>query len=233
MDTFCKYRAAQRTKRIKRTEVGRVRLPLLPCPHLRAAAQLCVRLVGGRKIVDEIELRASFRAMGIPFAFLHRLPLLRNDTQRLIAIPCHATLNQPTPNYHTRAADPATAMNRADPSSSLIVFKRIENAVHVIDRLRQGAVTNGEAVVFDGRRVNPQQSSAFAENVRVRQELTALCQIDERSDTRADERVQFRSVGVFRRPGVFTGKKKGSGPIGVGYWTRTYGSEWAGTGQGR
>jgi hypothetical protein len=168
--------------------------------------------------------------VGITCALLHRPPLLRNNTQRLIAIPCHATLNQPTPNHHTRAADPATAMNRADPSSSLIVFERIKNAVHVVDGLRQRAVTNREAVVFDGRRVNPQQSGAFAENIGVRQELTALCQIDESSDTRADERVQFRSVGVLRRPGVFTGKKKWSGPIGVRYWTRTYGSEWAATG---
>lgn len=206
-------------------------VPTLPT-KLCVAGHLGGRLVGGRKIVDEIELRASFGAVGIACALLHCPPLLRNYTQRLIAIPCHATLYQPTPNYHARAADPTTAMNRADPSSSLIVFERIKNVVHVIDRLRQRAVTNREAVVLDGRRVNPQQSSAFTENIRVGQELTALCQIDESSDTCSDERVQFRSVGVFRRPGVFTGKKKWSGPIRVGYWTRTYGSEWAGTGQG-
>jgi hypothetical protein len=46
-------------------------------------------------------------------------------------------------------------MYRAYPAARLIIAERVEDAIHMVDRLGKTPVTNGESVILDFRRLDP------------------------------------------------------------------------------
>jgi len=46
-------------------------------------------------------------------------------------------------------------MHRAYPAARLIVAERVEDAIHMVNRLGKTPVTNGESVILDFGRVDP------------------------------------------------------------------------------
>ncbi len=119
------------------------------------------------KALHKLKLRPSLRTMRIPPALLHRPPLPRNDTQRLLPVPRHPALHQPTPNDHPRAPDTSPTMYRADPAAVPVIPEHLQHAVHVPDALGERAIADGEAVIFDCGGIDALQLRARTEDVRV------------------------------------------------------------------
>jgi len=98
----------------------------------------------------------------------------------------------------------------------------------MVNRLGKAPVTNGESVIFDFGRVDPQQRTALAENAVVRYELPKFGEVNERADPCSQESVELWLVWILGCPWVFAGEEKWCGPVGIGDWAGADGGEWAG-----
>lgn len=153
--------------------------------------------------------------MGVPFALLHVAPLRRDDTQSLLAVARCATLGQPAPNDKTRSANPAATVDSADPPTSLVVSQGCKDAIQEVNRLGEAAVSDGEAVIFDGGGLDSEDNSSLGEDALVRQQFPVFCQVNEGPNAYSEEVVELGLAGVFGRPGVFASDEVGSSPVGV------------------
>ena len=81
----------------------------------------------------------------------------------------------------------------------------VEGAVHVVDPLGKVLAANGEVVVLDGCRVNPEQRSTAGWGWSCR--LAALSDANEGGNARPEQGIEFRFVGRLRRPRVFAGEE--------------------------
>lgn len=190
-------------------------------PRLRVESKILRHRLGlhpptrRTEVGDELKLWSCFWAMGISLALLHIAPLCRDNAQRFLTVASDAALSQPTANNQTRPANPTTTVDGANPPTSLVASQRCKHAVQKVNRLGEAAVSDGEAVIFDGRGIDTEDDSSLSQDRLVRQQLAIFRQVNEGPDADTEEVVELGLVGVFGRPGVFASNEIGSGPVRV------------------
>ncbi len=170
------------------------------------------------EVADKFALAASFGALRESAVFLDGLPLLRDEAERRRAVLDSARFNEPAADDEARAADAATAVHGGDTPAARVVPEHGEDLAHVRLGAGQGAVWYREGVVLDVAQLDAADARDVRGEVwRVRRELPALRQVDERPHARAQQQIELlRALGPRRRPGVLACYQQRRRPVRVG-----------------
>ena len=99
-------------------------------------------------VPHKLALPTRLGALREPAVLLDGLPLLRDEIERLRAVPHRARLHQPAADDEARAANASPAVHGGDAAPPLVVLEHVEDLADIADGARKAPVRDGERVVF-------------------------------------------------------------------------------------